>query len=106
MSNKVLPEIEHAKVTLNEWDRVIVQMDEGWLFYRLDIFPDGAPTEKKAYSNFGVLSLDYDYNNFVVIAESEIPEAPEIPEEPETETEATEADYVTALEELGVQFNG
>ena len=109
MSNKVLPEIEHANVTLNERNRVIIQMHEGWVFYRLDVFPDGAPTEKKAYSNYGVLSLDYDYSNLVVIAESEIPEepeTPEVPEEPETETQATETDYITALEELGVQFNG
>lgn len=108
MANKSLPVIKHAKVTLNEWDRVIVQMDEGWLFYRLDIFPDGAPTNKKAYSSYGVLSLDYDYSNFVVIAESEIPEEPEIPEvpeEPETETQATETDYINALEELGVTFD-
>lgn len=73
MSNNVLPVIEHADVTLNERNRVVVQMNEGWVFYRLDVFPDGAPTGKKAYSKYGVLSLDYDYSNFVVIAESDVP---------------------------------
>jgi hypothetical protein len=108
MNNNVLPKIEHADVTLNERNRVVIQMDEGWVFYRLDVFPDGAPTDKKAYSSYGVLSLDYDYSNFIVIAESEIPEEPEIPEtpeEPETETQATETDYINALKELGVTFD-
>ena len=73
MSNNVLPKIDHANVTLNERNRVVIQMDEGWAFYRLDIFPEGAPTDKKAYSRYGVLSLDYDYSNFVVVAESEVP---------------------------------
>ena len=108
MSNNVLPKIDHANVTLNERNRVVIQMDEGWAFYRLDIFPEGAPTDKKAYSRYGVLSLDYDYSNFVVLAESDIPEKPEeptIPEQPEPETQATEEDYINALEELGVNFD-
>lgn len=99
MSNNVLPEIEHANVTLNERNRVVIQMHEGWVFYRLDIFPDGAPTEKTAYSKYGVLSLDYDYSNFVVMAESEIPEEPETPEVPEIEEpEPEENDEISATE--------
>lgn len=46
---------------------------------------------------------------YAAIPKVEKPEEPaeEItPDEPDIETEATEADYITALEELGVQFNG
>lgn len=73
MSNNVLPVIEHATVTLNERNRVVVQMHEGWVFYRLDIFPEGTPPEDIAYSRYGVFSLEYDYSNFVVVAESDVP---------------------------------
>ena len=73
MNNNVLPVIEHATVTLNERNRVVVQMDEGWVFYRLDMFPEGTPPERIAYSRYGVFSLEYDYSNFVVVSESDVP---------------------------------
>ena len=45
-----LPVIEHATVTLNENNRVVIRMDDGWVFYRLDIFPEDTPAEEIAYS--------------------------------------------------------
>lgn len=107
-NNNTLPVIEHATVTLNEWGRVVAQMDDSWLFYRLDIFPEKTPPEEIAYSRYGVFPLNYDFSNFVVLAESDIPEKPEeptIPAQPEPETEATEEDYINALEDLGVNFD-
>lgn len=38
--------------------------------------------------------------------EKPIPDIDVEPEEPETETQATEEDYINALKELGVQFDG
>jgi hypothetical protein len=73
MTNNALPVIEHATVTLNERNRVVVQMHDGWVFYRLDTFPQGTPPEDIAYSRYGVFSLEYDYSNFVVVAESDVP---------------------------------
>lgn len=46
------------------------------------------------------------YKSILWVEKPEI-EEPEIEvEEPETETEATEEDYINALKELGVNFNG
>ena len=106
MDINALPTIEHSDVALNERDRVVVQMQNGWKFYRLDIFPDEAPTRKEAYSKFGVFPREYDFSNIVVVAESKIPETSETPETPEEPAPATEEDYINALEELGVNFNG
>ena len=72
-NNVVLPVIEHADVTLNERNRVVVQMHDGWVFYRLDMYPEGTPPADICYSRYAVLSLEYDYSNFVVVAESEVP---------------------------------
>lgn len=33
MSEIILPTIEHATVTLNTRNRVVIQMDEGWVFF-------------------------------------------------------------------------
>ena len=73
MSDIIFPEIEHATITLNEWNRAVVQMDDGWVFYRLDIFPEDTPAEEIAYSRYGVFSTEYDFSLFVVVAESEVP---------------------------------
>lgn len=66
MDSLILPKIEHATVTLNERNRVVVQMDKGWMFYRLDIFPEDTPDEEIAYSEYGVFPIEYDFNLFVI----------------------------------------
>jgi hypothetical protein len=117
MSNIVLPNIEQAKVTLNENGRVVVRMNDGFVFWDRNDYKDEngemyEPTPKEVgFSRFGIFSPETDFSTFVVIAESEIPEIPdepeipEVPEELETETQATETDYINALKELGVNFN-
>lgn len=120
MSNIILPKIEHADVTLNPRDRVIVKMEKGFVFWDRNDYRDEndelyEPTPRELVcSRYGVFSPLTDFSLFVVIAESEIPEIPEEPEIPvtpeepdipETETEATEEDYIKALEDLGVQFD-
>ena len=78
MSNN-LPMIEHATVTLNERNRVVVQMDDGWVFWRRDLYIDEngemyepAP-ENILYSRYGVFSPSTDFTLFVVVAESDVP---------------------------------
>lgn len=73
MNNIELPVIEHATVTLNQWDRVVIQMDDGYVFYRLDMYPEGTPAEEICYSRYGVFSPDRDFSVFVVVAESDVP---------------------------------
>lgn len=70
-----LPVIEHATVALNENNRVVIRMDDGWVFYRLDLFPDGTPSEDIAYSRYGVFPPpeNFEFSNIVVVAESEVP---------------------------------
>lgn len=118
--NKALPTIEHSAISLNKWNRVVVQMDEGYAFWDRNDYRDEngemyEPTpNEKGYSRFGVFSLERDFSLFVVVAETDIPEIsetpeepeePTIPEQPESETQATEEDYINALEELGVTFD-
>lgn len=73
MSNIILPNIEHATVTLNERNRVVIQMDEGWLFYRLDMYPEDTPPEEICYSRYCVVSPATDFSLFVVVAEADVP---------------------------------
>lgn len=73
MSEYVLPTIEHATVTLNEWDRVVIQMDEGWVFYRLDEYPEGTPADEYCYYTYGVYGQTFDFSLIVVVAESDVP---------------------------------
>lgn len=102
-----LPKIPHADVKLNEQGRVEIKMEDGWCFYMGDVFPEDTPLSEIPKGIGGAFSPDTDFSTFVVIRESEIPEpAPEeaTPETPIDE-EATEADYINALEELGVSFD-
>lgn len=82
MSEIILPTIEHATVTLNVRNRVVIQMDEGWVFWDRASFgtdengnfiePD-AP-EYISYSRYGVYAPNTDFDaRIVVVAESEVP---------------------------------
>ena len=67
-----LPTIEHATVTLNQWGRVEIRMDNGWVFYRLESYPEGTPAEDICYSRYGVFSPDCNFDNFVIVDETTI----------------------------------
>ena len=84
MSEIVLPSIEHATVTLNERNRVVIQMDDGWVFYDANSYLDltdhfGNPRDpypyEIAYFRYGVYGPTTDFDNrIVVVAESTVPE--------------------------------
>lgn len=71
MSN-TLPTIAHAETSFNEWGRVVIQMDDGWVFYRLDSYPEGTPAEDICYFGYGVFSANYDFTNIVVVDETTV----------------------------------
>lgn len=83
MSEIMLPTIAHATVTLNPRNRVVIQMDEGYVFYdRNDyselIDEEGNPREplpeEISYFRYAVYSPATDFDNrIVVVAESEVP---------------------------------
>lgn len=69
-----LPTIEHATVTLNANNRVVIQMDEGWVFYRTTVYPEGTPEEDICYFSYGVFGLTTDFSAFVVVDASTVSE--------------------------------
>ena len=71
MSN-TLPTIAHAETSFNEWGRVVIQMDDGWVFYRLDSYPEGTPADDICYFRYGVFSANYDFTNIVVVDETTV----------------------------------
>ena len=64
-----IPTIAHATVTVNEWGRYVVTMDDGWVFYRIDSYPEGTPVEDICYSRYGVFSPQTDIENILVIVD-------------------------------------
>lgn len=82
MSEIILPNIPHATVTLNVRNRVVIQMDEGWVFW--DRYEYGTDEngnyieplpEEISYSRYGVYSPATDFDaRIVVVAEREVPE--------------------------------
>lgn len=83
MSEIILPVIEHATVTLNPRNRVVIQMNDGYVFYDRDNYADltdedGNPREplpeEISYFRYGVFSPATDFDNrIVVVAESDVP---------------------------------
>ena len=71
MSN-TLPTIAHAETSFNEWGRVVIQMDDGWVFHRLDSYPEETPAEDICYFRYGVFSANYDFTNIVVVDETTV----------------------------------
>ena len=71
MSN-TLPTIAHAETSFNEWGRVVIQMNDGWVFYRLDSYPEETPSEDISYSRYGVFPANYDFTNIVVVDETTV----------------------------------
>jgi hypothetical protein len=80
MSDITLPNIPHATVTLNERNRIIVTMDNGWVFWdRNDYFDENGniiePTpDIMFYKRWGSFSPNSDLEyRLVVVAESDVP---------------------------------
>lgn len=83
MSDIIIPTIEHATVTLNERNRLVVQMDDGWVFWDTRPYADltddeGNPREplpeEISYFRYGVYSPSTDIANcLIVVAESDVP---------------------------------
>ena len=79
----VIPTIEHATVTLNQWGRYVVQTDDGYAFYDKRDYEsltdeDGNPREplpeEISYFRYGVFSPATDIANCLVVkADSEVP---------------------------------
>ena len=79
MDTIILPNINHANVTLNERNRIAITMDEGWVFWDKEHydkdengnFTQPLPEEIICF-RYGVYAPDTDFNNrIVVIAETE-----------------------------------
>lgn len=64
-----LSKIEHAEVNLNARNRVEVKMNEGYVFYRLDSYPEGTPQEDICYFTWGSFSPTTDIKNILIVVE-------------------------------------
>lgn len=83
MSEVILPVIAHASVTLNVRNRVIIDMDDGWVFYDRADYADftddeGNPREpypeEISYFRWGSYAPDTDFDaRIVVVAEADVP---------------------------------
>ena len=78
MAVNTLPTIAHATVTENERGRIVVQMDDGWVYYRLDSYPVGTPAEDICYFRYGVFSPQTDIENILVIVDETTIDAEQI----------------------------
>ena len=72
-----LPNIPHATVSYNARGRVVIQMDEGWVYYNTESYADltddeGNPREpypeEISYFRYGVYSPTTDFSVIVVVA--------------------------------------
>lgn len=86
MSDIILPTIPHATVTLNVRNRVVIQMNEGYVYWDRDHYGTDENgnyneplPEEIYYYRYGVYSPATDFDTrIVVVAESELPEGAEI----------------------------
>lgn len=76
-----LPAIAHATVEYNQWGRVVITMDDGWVYWdRYDYgmdenggYIEPAP-EEICYSRYGVFATNTDFDaRIVVVAEADVP---------------------------------
>ena len=78
MSNITLPNIPHATVTLNERNRVIIRMDDGWVFWDTRDFGVGEDfvepfPQDICYYRYGSFSPQTDFSTIIVVDETTIP---------------------------------
>lgn len=73
----VIPNITNATATLNQWNRVVLHMNDGYVFWDRNDYRDEKgemyePTpEEIGYSRYGVFSPETDFSTFVVIKEDD-----------------------------------
>lgn len=78
-TNVVIPNITHATATLNQWNRVVLRMNDGYVFWDRNDYRDEKgemyePTpEEIGYSRYGVFSQATDFSTFEEAAESDVP---------------------------------
>lgn len=74
-----IPNITNATATLNQWDRVDLRMNTGYVFWDRADYRDESgeiyepAPEMIAYSRYGVFSQSTDFSTFEEAAESEVP---------------------------------
>lgn len=83
MSEIILPTIAHADVSLNERNRVIIQMHDGWVFYDTEHYvgltdEEGNPRDpypdEICYARWASYSPATDFDNrIIVVAETDVP---------------------------------
>ena len=64
--------IPHIHLELNERNRVVMQLEDGWVFYDLREYPDGPEDEYISYYEYAVYSPDYDFTNIIVVDKSTV----------------------------------
>lgn len=76
-----LPNIPHATVSYNQWNRVVIQMYDGYVFTNMQNYDnltdeDGNPREplpeELSYFRYGVFSPQTDFERFVVVEEDSV----------------------------------
>lgn len=78
MSTITLPNIPHADVSLNERNRVVIQMHAGWVFWDTTDFGTGEDfvepfPQDIFYYRYGVFSPQRDFSTIVVVDETTVP---------------------------------
>lgn len=75
----IIPNLTHATATLNARNRVVLQMDEGYIFWDRNDYRDSdgnmyEPTpEEICYSRYGVFGQTTDFSTFEEAAEADVP---------------------------------
>jgi hypothetical protein len=64
--------IPHIHLELLDDGWVTLQTESGWVYYRLDTYPEGTPADDICYYRFGAFSANYDFTNIVVVNETTI----------------------------------
>jgi hypothetical protein len=76
-TNVVIPNVTHATATLNQWNRVVLRMNDGYVFWDRNDYRDEngemyEPTsEEIGYSRYGVFSPETDFSTFVIVKEDD-----------------------------------
>lgn len=60
----------HLDVLDDNW--VTMQTESGWVFYRLDSYPEGTPAEDICYFRYGVFSANYDFTKIIPVDETTV----------------------------------
>lgn len=64
--------IPHIHLELNERNRVVMQLESGWVFYDKREYPEGTPDKDISYYSYAVYPPDYDFTNIIVVDEATV----------------------------------